>query len=331
MMNKGVQKNVSVVMCTYNGEKFIREQLDSIINQTYPISELIIQDDKSVDNTIGIIQEYANKYTFIKLYVNKVQLGVSRNFQSAFNKATSPFISVADQDDIWCPDKLEVLFNSIGDNVLIYSNSLEFKDNNAVLPWSKVKALPLMKNYPMQFLFLQNSIAGHSLLFKKECLSLIKDSYWDILPYDYLLAFVAMGLNKIAYCDKYLTLWRRHENAYSLNIGNNNVVQSKIGGYGKGLKNLFIKEKKIVIERYYTLIKDLMLTGSGYKYSVSLLSDLKLFNCFRFSVYSFMNRRSICKQLKPDSIKAFIRSFLMLLLILNNVYIIEPFISKQKK
>ena len=66
---------VSVVMCTYNGEKFLREQLDSIVQQSYPIHELLIQDDQSTDRTTEIIKEYQARYPFIRLHINEKNLG----------------------------------------------------------------------------------------------------------------------------------------------------------------------------------------------------------------------------------------------------------------
>ena len=66
-------KKISVVMCTYNGARFIREQLDSILNQTYPIYELIIQDDCSTDETVEIVKEYQVRFpqVDIKIYINE--------------------------------------------------------------------------------------------------------------------------------------------------------------------------------------------------------------------------------------------------------------------
>ena len=80
-------KTVSIVMCTYNGEQFLREQLDSILAQTYPIHELIIQDDCSTDHTADIVREYARQYPFIRFYANISNLGFNRNFQDALSKA----------------------------------------------------------------------------------------------------------------------------------------------------------------------------------------------------------------------------------------------------
>ena len=99
-------KTVSVVMCTYNGEKYIREQIDSILNQTYPIYELIIQDDCSTDGTVSIINEYVNKFSNVQLYINEKNLGFNTNFESVAMKAHGDFVAISDQDDVWMPNKL---------------------------------------------------------------------------------------------------------------------------------------------------------------------------------------------------------------------------------
>jgi glycosyltransferase involved in cell wall biosynthesis len=98
---------VSIVMCTYNGEKFLIEQIDSIINQTYPIYELIIQDDHSIDNTWDILKSYQQRYHFVKIFQNKRSIGVNENFFSAIKRATGDYIALSDQDDIWEPYKIE--------------------------------------------------------------------------------------------------------------------------------------------------------------------------------------------------------------------------------
>lgn len=102
---------VSVVMCTYNGEKFLREQLDSIVQQSYPIHELLIQDDQSTDRTTEIIKEYQARYPFIRLHINEKNLGFNANFHTALCSATGDFISISDQDDVWHPDKLKEMWH----------------------------------------------------------------------------------------------------------------------------------------------------------------------------------------------------------------------------
>ena len=96
MNNKNIKYKVSVVLCTYNGEKYIREQIDSILYQTYPIHEIIIQDDCSTDNTFSILNEYQLKYSIIHVYRNPMNKGVNPNFFNAISKATGDYIVCLD-------------------------------------------------------------------------------------------------------------------------------------------------------------------------------------------------------------------------------------------
>src|SRR6188768_263019 len=102
---------VSVVMCTYNGAKFLKEQVDSILNQTYSIEEFLIFDDGSTDGTLEILEAYAAKFSFINLFKNSFTLGYNKNFEQALKKANSEVIAIADQDDYWDPKKLEKMIS----------------------------------------------------------------------------------------------------------------------------------------------------------------------------------------------------------------------------
>lgn len=106
---------VSVVMATYNGEEYITEQLDSIVNQSYPVDEIIICDDKSTDRTIEVITEYIlkNKVQQIKLYENSENLGFAENFNKALNLADGDYIFFSDQDDIWENNKIQIMLDKM--------------------------------------------------------------------------------------------------------------------------------------------------------------------------------------------------------------------------
>ena len=98
---------VSVVMCTYNGEQFLREQMDSILAQDYPLHEIIVQDDRSTDDTWDILQTYAKAHPgLFKLFRNDEQLGFNRNFHTALLRATGQYVAISDQDDIWFPPQI---------------------------------------------------------------------------------------------------------------------------------------------------------------------------------------------------------------------------------
>lgn len=96
--------NISVIMASYNGEKYILEQINSIINQLKDTDELIISDDISTDNTLNIVSKFKNKN--IKVVQGK-QSGVADNFMNALSHAKNEIILFSDQDDIWLDGKLE--------------------------------------------------------------------------------------------------------------------------------------------------------------------------------------------------------------------------------
>ena len=118
-------------MCIYNGEKYLKEQLDSIINQTYTNIELIIVDDCSFDKSREIVKEYKKKYDFIKLFENDSNLGLVKNFEKSISLCTGEYIALSDQDDIWEYSKLEKLINIIEkENLdLVYCDSLMINEN----------------------------------------------------------------------------------------------------------------------------------------------------------------------------------------------------------
>lgn len=99
-------------MPTYNGEKFLREQLDSIYNQTMKPDEVVVVDDCSKDGTVAILREYQQKFG-LKFYVNEQNLGYNKNFEKAIKLCTGDYIALSDQDDIWFPNKIEESYKAI--------------------------------------------------------------------------------------------------------------------------------------------------------------------------------------------------------------------------
>lgn len=103
---------VSVIMCTYNGEAFLKEQLHSIIEQSYPLLEILIFDDASKDDTVKILEAYAEKFPIIKIHQNINNIGYNANFEQALLKAGGEVIAFADQDDYWLPKKIENMISA---------------------------------------------------------------------------------------------------------------------------------------------------------------------------------------------------------------------------
>lgn len=110
-------KRISIAMCTYNGERFLRQQLDSITSQSLPPFELVICDDASTDTTLEIAQDYRERAPFpVRVVSNAETLGSTKNFEQAIQLCTGDFIALCDQDDLWLPHKLEQLSCTLCDN-----------------------------------------------------------------------------------------------------------------------------------------------------------------------------------------------------------------------
>lgn len=113
-----MDKRVSVVMTTYNGQKYLREQMDSLREQTMPIDEVIIMDDCSTDHTPDLVSAYIKEYNLKgwNLVQNEQNQGWKKNFKSGFDLATGDYIFPCDQDDIWHPDKVEKMVGGMENN-----------------------------------------------------------------------------------------------------------------------------------------------------------------------------------------------------------------------
>ncbi|WP_395808448.1 glycosyltransferase family 2 protein [Daejeonella sp.] len=203
---------ISIALCTYNGEAYLREQLESIVNQSYSPLELIAVDDCSSDNTLSILKEYEANYPFIKVFVNPENLGYIKNFEKALKLCNGEFIALSDQDDIWDLHKIDKQVNAIGNHLMVYHDS-EFVDQDGQLLNKKMS--DIMNLYrgdqPESFLFF-NCISGHSVLMKKE----LRD---ELLPFpnayfhDWWMGYVATNLGTIDCIDEPLVKYRQHHTA----------------------------------------------------------------------------------------------------------------------
>lgn len=270
---------VSVVMCTYNGEKFLYPQLESIVRQTYTNMEIIISDDGSADNTLRIAKEFAEKDKRISIYTNLTNLGYNKNFEEAFKKASGEFIAISDQDDIWKYEKLEKMMSLFkNDQVqLAHSQSVRFK-----------KKLPEISTYniwrpfegnDVRKLMYFNTIAGHNMLFRKTLL--YKHSpFPENVFYDWWLAIMAATYGTIKSTDEVLTFHRFHASNITL-----------------GKKDEGRQTKQKAEERIHTLdaILQLKEVKPEYKAFAKQLRHALIplqRKQFSFSLFSFLSRNS---------------------------------------
>ncbi len=212
MEDTGVnKKRISIVMCTYNGEAFIREQMDSILAQTLPADEIIVQDDGSSDGTMEILGEYAERHPQMKIYKNEGEHGVNGNFFSALRRATGDFIAIADQDDIWETRKTELQMKAIGDKMMCAGRSVPFCSNDRQVSLNYDARVPNCNLVRL----LYASIPGHVMFFRRELLACIPDireiqtkSYYDVI-----LATTAAALDSIILLNERVVNHRRYVGA----------------------------------------------------------------------------------------------------------------------
>ncbi len=197
-------------MATYSGAKYIGEQLDSIIHQTYTNIEIVIVDDCSKDDTVAVIEQYQEQYPFIYLHINEQNSGVTVTFEHAISKCTGEFIAISDQDDIWELNKLEILLNEIGEHDAVYSNSLLVDANGQSLNKSFTTIMNMKSYYSGAPFLLSNSVPGHTILMKQEFVQKILPFPPKML-FDLWIGFCAAGNNGIKFVDKTLVKYRQHE------------------------------------------------------------------------------------------------------------------------
>ena len=208
-----MNKLISIAIATYNGEKFLKEQLESIINQTYKNLEIIICDDCSTDNTIYIIKDFQKRDKRIKLYKKEKQLGVLKNFEKAISLCNGKYIATSDQDDIWNINKVKILLSEIQDNILIYHDDIliDARGNIVFNSFFKSNEISINKSHITKALILDNWISGHACMFSYKLKNYILPIPNEIEHYDMWIAIIASKIGKIKYLDQQLVSWRQHE------------------------------------------------------------------------------------------------------------------------
>ena len=220
---------VSIALCTYNGARYLGEQLDTLINQTHPDCEIIISDDCSTDETADILKLYASKYPHIKLYFNDENLGYTKNFERAISLCTGEYIALCDQDDVWDKNKISIMLGHIGDNALAYHDSafIDEKGNLLSRKLSDVRNC-YSGNDSRVFLF-DNCVLGHATMFKKELLKFMGE-FNDLIIHDRWLAYVATNNGGIIFIDQPLVQYRQHFNANTNILKQERAATAKLSG-----------------------------------------------------------------------------------------------------
>lgn len=215
---------ISVALCSYNGAKYIKEQLDSILSQTSNIEEIIICDDISTDGTWEILKNYQNNFSEkIKIFQNTERLGVMFNFQQALMKCTGDIILLSDQDDIWLTNKAEFFDSYFIENKgidLLFSNAEIFDETAKITHLSLFDLLNFNTKtqaafncgFGLEMSELLGRVSGFTIgvrkSFVQKCLPFLKD--YEYFIHDKQLVLCAIQKGTIAFTSECLTKYRIH-------------------------------------------------------------------------------------------------------------------------
>ena len=227
---------VSVVLGVYNGEKYIAEQIDSILRQTYMPLELIISDDASVDKTRQILKQYENN-SFVNVYYQEKNIGITKNFSFVAEKAKGDLIAFSDHDDIWLENKIEKLVNAIDDSPLVYSDSVLMDENGNSLDKKLSDLKKMYSGDDSRGYILSTCVWGHGMLITRKLLEKSLPMP-DEIHHDIWIAFQAFLNGGIKYLDEVLTHYRQHTHSTSKTLPQKQPARKKKERYEEYKKKL---------------------------------------------------------------------------------------------
>lgn len=215
--------NIDILMASYNSEKYIEHQIDSILNQTYNNYHLYINDDISTDNTLNILQNYKNQYNNkISFFQNEKRLGIKGNFSTLMEKSNADYIMFSDHDDVWFDNKIEITYNEMSalekkysqsTPLLVFTDKTVTDENLNIMHYSHNKCENLnTKNISFNRLLMGNVVSGCTIMINKPLKEICGYINPNAIMHDYWITLAAAAFGYISYIDKPTMYYRQHSN-----------------------------------------------------------------------------------------------------------------------
>ena len=325
-----MKNKISVALCTYNGAKHIEQQINSILNQTISVDEIVICDDCSTDETVKILDNYNTNYpSLFKIHINEVNLKSNNNFEKAITLSSGDYIFLSDQDDIWKSDKVEktlAIFEKNPNAEGVFSNA-DFIDGNGNLIYNNLTLWDFVcffesTNYNPKNLYdllinKGNYLTGATLCIKKEVKTFsIPFQTGEEFIHDEWLALQLANRKTLYNSTENLISYRIHENQ-QLGVGiinkTNKILKINLNYYnliiGAKKPNSFRDYKSLTrayfyqYEKYYKLYKKHM-NPLFLEIKIKLLekyleadNNMKLFNPILYHFRKLKDKRKGKRQL----------------------------------
>jgi glycosyltransferase involved in cell wall biosynthesis len=236
----------SVCMASYNGERFIKEQIESILIQLSPYDELIISDDGSTDNTVAVIKSIHDPR--IRLFTDNKFRDPIKNFQNALMYVRGDSVFLADQDDVWINGKCTEMLTLLKDYDLVISDSIIVDEKLNVLFPSFFKYFGSGKGIIKNMI--KSSYYGSCMAFKKEILNYaLPFPDTKEIGHDLWIGLVAEMKGRVCFHQKPLLLYRRHTEAFTpVTVGKSTrskfqILIGRIVMIKEVIKFIYIKSK----------------------------------------------------------------------------------------
>ena len=211
---------VQILMAVYNGEEFLREQVDSLLAQTFGDWELLVSDDASTDGSLAILREYARRDARIRVVLEDERFGsAKRHFMALLRLADAPYVMTCDQDDVWDPDKVEVTLRAMreaeeGERPLLVCTDLRVVDgalreiSPSFLAYSGMDASTPTFGY-----FLASClVTGCTMMVNRPLLRLLQRPAHDesVIMHDWWASLIAAAFGEVIHLDRTTIAYRQH-------------------------------------------------------------------------------------------------------------------------
>lgn len=216
------KQKIAILMATYNGERFLHYQFESLLKQTNQDWVLYIHDDNSTDCTVKIIQEYVEKYKEQIIFLDDdVSFGnATKNFSYMINKISADYMMFCDQDDIWLENKIELTMKTMekteydnrGEPVMVHTDLRVVDQQLNVIHNSFCKFMRINpKRDSLNNLLVRNIATGCTMMINRPLINLLQPIPDEIIVHDWWIALVASSFGKIVFIPSTTILYRQHE------------------------------------------------------------------------------------------------------------------------
>lgn len=253
---------IAILLSTYNGSSFLKDQLESIFAQTFQGFTIYIRDDKSTDNTLEIVNQYREKHKNIVFVQSYENIGAKNSFFYLLNYSLKDgfydYFMFADQDDIWLPFKIKLTLEKMkaletGEIPLLVHTDLKVVDENAKIlspSFWKYQNLNPQKD-SLNRLLVQNVVTGCTMMLNRPLVELCQYGENKAIMHDWWISLVAASFGKIGYVDQPTILYRQHRN--------NSIGAIKINFnyiYRKMWEKEVLKKNFIQVKDFYRIFED---------------------------------------------------------------------------